>query len=89
MIRYEVFYYPKIINKVRANEIDILIGFMTTASIYTVITTKILKIPSIISERVHPDHSSIGKVWFRIRKFLYPKADTLVVQTESIKDPLL
>ena len=76
----------KIIKQVRANEIDIIIGFMTTASIYTVITSKILKIPSIISERVHPDYSSIGKVWFRLRKFLYPKADTLVVQTESIKN---
>ena len=66
--------------------IDMLIGFTTTANMYTVMVARRLKIPCIISERIHPEYGSISKMWNKIRKFLYPKANVLVVQTQAIKD---
>ncbi len=65
---------------------DIIIGFTTTANMYAVMASRILKKPCIISERIHPEYGSISKMWYKIRKILYPKANALVVQTEAIKE---
>jgi GalNAc-alpha-(1->4)-GalNAc-alpha-(1->3)-diNAcBac-PP-undecaprenol alpha-1,4-N-acetyl-D-galactosaminyltransferase len=80
----------QLINRIKKNlknhKIDIVIGFMTTANIYSVISAKWLKIPCIISERVHPKYSSINPFWIKLRKVFYPKASMIVVQTNEIKN---
>ena len=75
----------KVYKKTKESRTDVLIGFMTTANIYAVIVSKFLRIPCIISERIHPEFSSISKPWFKIRKIIYPKCNILVVQTNEIK----
>ncbi|WP_452226934.1 glycosyltransferase family 4 protein [Lacinutrix cladophorae] len=72
----------KIISKENS---DILIGFTTIANIYSVLVAKRLRIPSIISERIHPKFGSISNFWVKTRKLIYPKTDTLIIQTEDIK----
>lgn len=70
---------------IRKQKIEVCIGFMTTSNIYVSLASKLIKIPCIISERIHPEHYDIGKFWNFIRKKTYPLATKLVVQTASIK----
>lgn len=67
------------------HQIDICIGFMTTSNIYAALVSKLRKIPSIISERIHPEFYEIGSFWNFIRKKTYPLSTHLVVQTHSIQ----
>jgi glycosyltransferase involved in cell wall biosynthesis len=45
--------------------------------------TRSLNIPVIVSERVDPALYSIGKIWEQLRRWTYPLADRLVVQTQG------
>lgn len=76
----------KIIKNLKNHKIDLVIGFMTTANIYSIISAKWVKIPCIISERVHPKYSTINPFWVKLRKIFYPKANLIVVQTKEIKN---
>lgn len=69
---------------VKSQEIDLIVGFMTTPNIYAILVAKILQIPCIISERVHPEHYLIPRFWNIIRKLVYPFTNILVVQTQDI-----
>lgn len=74
----------KIVSLLRSNNIDLIIGFMTTPNVYAVLASKLAKIPCIISERVHPDYIDTSNFWFKLRKRLYPLANCLVIQTHDI-----
>jgi GalNAc-alpha-(1->4)-GalNAc-alpha-(1->3)-diNAcBac-PP-undecaprenol alpha-1,4-N-acetyl-D-galactosaminyltransferase len=65
------------------NEIDLTIGFTTTANILAIIASKSKKIPCIISERSNPNIKVLGKIWTYLRKTNYKKADFIVVQTKQ------
>src|SRR4028118_905703 len=45
--------------------------------------TRSLNIPVIVSERVDPALYSIGRIWEQLRRWTYPLADGLVVQTQE------
>ncbi|MDB9961272.1 glycosyltransferase family 4 protein [Oceanihabitans sp.] len=68
---------------------DIIIGFTTTANIYSVLISKRIRLPSIISERIHPDYNIVNHFWNIIRKHIYPKSNALVVQTQEIMNYFL
>lgn len=76
----------KIIHILKNYDADIAIGFMPVTNIYTIIATKFLKIPNIISERANPRFNSFGKFWTFIRRIGYRYADCLVVQTKANKE---
>jgi len=76
----------RIVKILKRHKADIAIGFMPVTNVYTIIATKILKIPNIISERANPKYNSFGKAWTYIRKIGYRYADCLVVQTKANKD---
>lgn len=69
----------------KQEEIDILIGFITSANILTVLAAKRNGIPSVISERNNPLVEDVPKLWEILRRYVYPMADTLVLQTKGIK----
>ena len=79
-----VFMVRKIYNILK-NDADIAIGFTTTSNIYTVVASKLAKIPCIISERINPNYNVSNSFWQQLRKLVYPKASKLVLQTKSIK----
>ena len=85
-IKNNISFVNLIYKQLKGLNIDVIIGFTTTANMYAVMSAKRLKTPSIISERIHPEYGSISKMWYRIRKFLYPKTSYLVVQTQDIKN---
>lgn len=70
--------------EVKQRKSQLVLSFTTTTNVYAVLIGKSLSIPSIISERVHPDYG-IGKLWKLIRKKVYPSCSKLIVQTQQIK----
>jgi len=66
---------------------DCVISFLFSTNILVLLATRFLSCKVIISERNYPKYDKKNrKTWFWLRKTLYPLADHLVVQTDSIKE---
>ncbi len=65
-------------------EPDIVVSFMVEQNVLTIIATRGLGVPVIVSERVHPGFHAIGRVRSLVRKLVYPRASAVVVQTAEI-----
>lgn len=80
----------KILNKVtqitKKEGIDLLIGFITSANVIATLAAKKNKIPAFISERNDPLKPEIPKFWLLLRRWVYPMANNIIVQTEKVKD---
>jgi GalNAc-alpha-(1->4)-GalNAc-alpha-(1->3)-diNAcBac-PP-undecaprenol alpha-1,4-N-acetyl-D-galactosaminyltransferase len=59
----------------------VVISFMDKINISTLLATRGLNIPTIVSERNDPAMYFPGKMWELLRQLIYPFADCLVVQT--------
>lgn len=80
------FYLIKKIKTIlKDHDVDLTIGFTTTANILATIASRARNIPCIISERSNPHIYVLNKLWSTLRKFTYNKVDLLVVQTEDNK----
>lgn len=75
----------KITAIVKKEQIDLLIGFITSANIIATIAAKFNGIPCLISERNDPLKKGIPHLWILLRKRIYPMANNLIVQTEKVK----
>ncbi|SHF79981.1 GalNAc-alpha-(1-_4)-GalNAc-alpha-(1-_3)-diNAcBac-PP-undecaprenol alpha-1,4-N-acetyl-D-galactosaminyltransferase [Arenibacter palladensis] len=71
---------------IKTEKIQLLIGFLTSANVLSVLAAKSNSIPSIISERNNPNKNNTNKFWKLLKNFSYPKANYLVVQTNKIKE---
>ncbi len=71
---------------IKDQKADCIISFMDTVNILTILSTIGLKVPVIISERVDPHHHSIGLFKDFLRKWTYPLAHHIVVQTTQVKN---
>ena len=69
---------------IRREHFDAVISFMGTTNVLTILATRRLAVPVIVSERIDPARYPIAKSWAALRRSLYPCADLLVVQTERI-----
>lgn len=69
----------------KKENIDLTIGFITSTNILTAIAAKIYGIPCIISERNNPLRGDLPRFWMLLRNLMYPKADSLVLQTKGVK----
>jgi GalNAc-alpha-(1->4)-GalNAc-alpha-(1->3)-diNAcBac-PP-undecaprenol alpha-1,4-N-acetyl-D-galactosaminyltransferase len=63
---------------------DAVVAFTTDANVITLLAARGLKLPVIISERNQPDRPGLALVHRLARRFTYPFADTVVVQTDAI-----
>jgi len=63
---------------------DVVISFVDVTNVLTLLATRRLGIPIIVSERVDPSQHDIGPIWNCLRLFLYRFAETVVCQTPSI-----
>jgi glycosyltransferase involved in cell wall biosynthesis len=68
---------------VRASEPAALISFIETTNVLTLLATRGLGIPVIVSERSDPAHFATARTVAALRRVLYPFADAVVVQTEG------
>ncbi|MCM4172553.1 glycosyltransferase family 4 protein [Arenibacter sp. TNZ] len=71
---------------VKKEKIQLLIGFLTSANVLSVLAAKSNSIPCIISERNNPNKNKVNKFWKILKNFSYHKANFLVVQTKEIKE---
>ena len=68
-----------------ASDPDIVISFLTNENVYTLLATRFLGYPVVISERVDIRHHSEDLRWSIMRKLIYPAAETVVVQTSALR----
>lgn len=69
---------------IRKENVKLSLGFLTSANVLAVLASKQNNIPVIICERNNPFLSKAPLFWKLLRKFTYPKANYLVVQTQVI-----
>ena len=63
---------------------DAVVAFTTDANVITLLATRGLELPVVISERNQPDRPGLVSVHRLARRFTYPFADAVVVQTNAI-----
>ncbi|HEX8141338.1 MAG TPA: glycosyltransferase family 4 protein [Pyrinomonadaceae bacterium] len=61
---------------------NIIISFMDSTNVVTLLATRGLGIPVLVSEHVEPTIHSIPKVWKRLRLWAYPSADAIIVLSQ-------
>ncbi|PYP90907.1 MAG: glycosyltransferase family 4 protein [Candidatus Angelobacter sp. Gp1-AA117] len=66
---------------IREIQPELAISFIDQVNVVTLLATRGLGIPVVVSERVDPTQYSIGGIWNTLRKLTYPYADALVCQT--------
>lgn len=76
----------KIKGHLKTLNVDVALSFMTTSNVLSVLATKALKIPCIISERSNPYIYTHNSFWNKLIRYTYPKANYLVVQSKLIED---
>ncbi len=61
---------------------DVVISFMDTINVITLLATMGLGVPVVVSERIDPSVQPIGKVWSALRHLCYQRAASIVVQSK-------
>jgi GalNAc-alpha-(1->4)-GalNAc-alpha-(1->3)-diNAcBac-PP-undecaprenol alpha-1,4-N-acetyl-D-galactosaminyltransferase len=72
--------------QVRARRPDVVISMMDTTNILTLLATIGLRVPVIVSERIHPAMHRIGPFREWMRRCVYPLADLIVVVSPQIRE---
>ncbi len=68
--------------EILASSPDVVISFLTTLNIRTLLATRGTEAPVIISERTNPNLEPLPWAWRVLRRFTYPMADCLVAPTQ-------
>jgi len=69
--------------EIEAERPDVIISFIDVANVVTLWAGLSVDCPIVVSERIHPPPHTIP-LWYEIlRRFLYPRASRVVVQTEE------
>ncbi len=66
---------------IQSSQPHVVVSFIDTTNIMTLISTRRLKIPVVVSERIDPSRYRIGLIWEMLRRWTYPFAARIVVQT--------
>jgi len=67
---------------VRAVGAEAVVSFLSATNVLTLLATRGLGIPVIVSERGDPDRALLPLLWRHARTLTYPLADSVVAQTE-------
>lgn len=77
--------FRKVKNILKYEQIDLLIGFMTTSNVIASFAANTVNIPCIISERTNPYFDKPNFIWRNLVSLSFPKADYIVVQSKMVK----
>jgi glycosyltransferase involved in cell wall biosynthesis len=69
---------------IRDSQPDVVISLVDVINVLTLMASRGLHVPVIVSERTNPARYDIGPVWSALRRFMYPFADAVVCQTTSV-----
>lgn len=65
---------------------EVIISFMESTNILSIISVIGLNIPLLISERSNPNKQKIGLIWNLLRKITYPLSTRMIVLNQNTKD---
>jgi GalNAc-alpha-(1->4)-GalNAc-alpha-(1->3)-diNAcBac-PP-undecaprenol alpha-1,4-N-acetyl-D-galactosaminyltransferase len=65
---------------------DVVVSFIDKMNILTILATRGLDIPVVVSERTDPRRHNIGRLARILRRRLYPLATCVVVQTDGVAE---
>jgi GalNAc-alpha-(1->4)-GalNAc-alpha-(1->3)-diNAcBac-PP-undecaprenol alpha-1,4-N-acetyl-D-galactosaminyltransferase len=68
---------------IMASQPDVVISFMSSINVYTILACWKLNIPTIVSEHIYPTMTDANKIWQRVMKWAYRRADLLTVLTQN------
>jgi len=68
---------------------DVVLSFLDTTNVLTLIATRGLRLPVVVSERVAPEQMGLPRSWRLLRRLTYRWADALVVQTSDARRSFL
>lgn len=71
---------------IRETHPQVVLSFMAETNILTLAACTRLKIPVVVSERIDPRYSPIGRLRECLRRRLYPRASAVVVQTGRVRN---
>ena len=63
---------------------DAVISFMHTTNVITLLATRWLNLPVVVSERNNPRMTTINGIWKQLRELSYLFADRIVVQSKTV-----
>jgi glycosyltransferase involved in cell wall biosynthesis len=66
---------------IRKERPDVVVSFLPDVNIAAVIAAWGLSVPVVVSERIYPPAMPLGALLERLRRWIYPRADAVVVQT--------
>jgi glycosyltransferase involved in cell wall biosynthesis len=64
---------------------EIVISFTDRMNVVTMSACRSLPIDTVISERIDPSQQPLGRRWSWLRRWVYPLARALVVQTDAVR----
>lgn len=64
-------------------EPDVVLSFLPNVNVATLLSSAGLAVPVVVSERSYPPATPLGRLLETLRKRLYPRAKTVVIQTEQ------
>jgi glycosyltransferase involved in cell wall biosynthesis len=70
---------------IRASRPGVVISFLDQTNVLTLLATRGLRMPVVVSEHTDPGLAQRHPIWDRLRSLLYPRADRVVVLTKSSK----
>ncbi len=62
---------------------DVIVGFLNTVNVITLMATWNLQIPVIVSEHCYPGFGDVNRGWQLLMKVMYRRADLLTLLTEN------
>ncbi len=62
---------------------DVVVSFLDTTNVLTLLATRGLGVPVVVSERIDPRYWKIPRAWSLLRRLTYPWAARVVVQTRG------
>jgi GalNAc-alpha-(1->4)-GalNAc-alpha-(1->3)-diNAcBac-PP-undecaprenol alpha-1,4-N-acetyl-D-galactosaminyltransferase len=73
---------------VREKSPDVIVSFLTNVNVAAILATWAMPVPLIVCERTDPTvPTTVTPLWRRLRRFFYPYADMVTVQTASALGP--
>jgi GalNAc-alpha-(1->4)-GalNAc-alpha-(1->3)-diNAcBac-PP-undecaprenol alpha-1,4-N-acetyl-D-galactosaminyltransferase len=70
---------------IRSSRPDVIISFLDTTNVLTLLATRGIKVPVVVAEHTDPGLKHLHPAWSRLRAWTYPWAARLVVLSESSK----
>ena len=71
--------------RIRQSKPDVVISFLDTTNVLTLVATRATRLPVIVEEHTDPNLSNLQQPWKWLRAALYPRATRVIVLSESSK----